>query len=138
MLKKHVSNFANRLWKIVDISASAIYFSMLPNWPDNGIVIVFSPLKALIKDKVWSANNLSRLNLKASPLDYSIFNILSNGSQNAIQARNMVGRQEMETCYLHSIQNNLGLTIVWQGEVFRGAFSGWDHSSMKRLQSWHQ
>ena len=59
-------------------------FSMLPNRPGNGIVIVISALRALINDQVSSANNLKQLNLRASSLGSSTFNSLLNGSHSII------------------------------------------------------
>ena len=43
-------------------------FKLLPSQPDNAIVIVFSPLRALILDQVTSANNISALGLRACGL----------------------------------------------------------------------
>ena len=51
---------------------------MLPGQPDQAIIVVFSPLKALIQNQIEEANNLQKsLNLRACSLDGSHKEIVS-------------------------------------------------------------
>ena len=48
------------------------------------IVIVISPLKALIKDQIEAANKLKCLSLKATCLDIRYYNEISSGRYNIL------------------------------------------------------
>ena len=57
---------------------------LLEDQPNNAIVIVVSPLKALIKDQVDAANNLECLALHATSLDIGNYHKISSGHYNII------------------------------------------------------
>ena len=57
---------------------------MVPGQPENAIIIIFSPLKALIQNQIEETNNYSKsLNLRACSLDGS-YKEISSGRYNII------------------------------------------------------
>lgn len=111
---------------------------LLSDKPNNAIVIVISPLKALIKEQVDAANRMVSLSLRETDLNIEKFKEISNGQFNVIvdTSEAWLDNERWKTVLSsHVFRKNVVCVVVdeahkvsWgeasaDGVVFREAFS---------------
>ena len=88
---RHILNGSDTLAILPTSYGKSLIYQLIPavcrllsDKPNNAIVIVISPLMALIKDQVDAANKMVSLSLRATDLNIEKFKQISNGQFNVI------------------------------------------------------